>query len=172
MRNLRYPSHSAMATKKMISIVKELFKGILIEAFKDFAVYELELYYAIDITRHKVSLKLFQKTSESQQEIEDQGLAATAKASIFDKIPSSKVNRSYLKNAFWTNICVGFSFQDLDILEYACGLKLGPALSLNQNTIIEMASIKNTVVYVRIKAGLVLEDKAKKRGLMNSIKYC
>ena len=49
--------------------------------------------------------------------------------------------RSHLKNAFWPNICVGFSFQVLDILEYVCGLKLGPALILNQNPIFEMASI-------------------------------
>ena len=29
------------------------------------------------------------------------------------------------------NLCVRPSFQVLDILEYACGLKLGPALTLN-----------------------------------------
>jgi hypothetical protein len=40
-------------------------------------------------------------------------------------------DRSYLKNAFWPNTCVGFSFQVLDILAYACGLKPGPALILN-----------------------------------------
>jgi len=48
--------------------------------------------------------------------------------------------RSYLKNVFWPNICVGFSFQVLDILEYACGLKLAPALTLNQDPVFEMAS--------------------------------
>jgi hypothetical protein len=48
--------------------------------------------------------------------------------------------RSYLKNVFWPNFCVGSSFQLLGILEYACGLNLGPALILNQNPIFEMAS--------------------------------
>ena len=48
--------------------------------------------------------------------------------------------RSYLKKVFWPNPCVGPSFQVLDILEYACGLKLGPALALNQNSNFEMAS--------------------------------
>ena len=43
--------------------------------------------------------------------------------------------RSYPKKVFWPNLCVGSSFQPLDILKYACGLKLGPALSLNQNPI-------------------------------------
>jgi hypothetical protein len=48
--------------------------------------------------------------------------------------------RSYLKNVFWPNLRVGPSFQLLEILEYACGLNLGPALILNQNPIFEMAS--------------------------------
>ena len=48
--------------------------------------------------------------------------------------------RSYLKKVFWPNPCVGTSFQVLDIHEYACGLKLGPALALNQNPNFEMAS--------------------------------
>jgi hypothetical protein len=48
--------------------------------------------------------------------------------------------RSYLKKVFWPNLYVGPSIQLLEILEYACGLKLGPALSLNQNPIFEMAS--------------------------------
>jgi hypothetical protein len=38
--------------------------------------------------------------------------------------------------------CVGPLFQLLGILQYACGLKLGPALSLNQNPLFEMASGK------------------------------
>jgi hypothetical protein len=38
------------------------------------------------------------------------------------------------------NLCVRPSFQVLDILEYACGLKLGPALTLSQNPFFEMAS--------------------------------
>jgi len=48
--------------------------------------------------------------------------------------------RSQLKNVFWPNIFVGASFQILAILQYACGLKLGPAAILNQNPIFEMAS--------------------------------
>ncbi len=48
--------------------------------------------------------------------------------------------RSYLKSVFWSNLCVGSSFQFLDIPQYACGLKLGPALTLNQNPIFEMTS--------------------------------
>jgi hypothetical protein len=48
--------------------------------------------------------------------------------------------RSYLKKVFFPNLCVRPSFQVLDILEYACGLKLGPALTLSQNPIFEMAS--------------------------------
>ena len=51
--------------------------------------------------------------------------------------------KSYLKNVFWPNLGVGPSLQVLEILEYVCGLKLGPALILNQNPIFEMASNKN-----------------------------
>ncbi|MBW1727416.1 MAG: hypothetical protein JRJ62_07480 [Deltaproteobacteria bacterium] len=40
--------------------------------------------------------------------------------------------RSYLKKVFFLNFCVRPSFQVLDILEYACGLKLGPALTLSK----------------------------------------
>jgi hypothetical protein len=47
---------------------------------------------------------------------------------------------SYLKKVFWPNLRVGSSLQLLGILEYACGLNLGPALTLNQNPIFEMAS--------------------------------
>jgi len=50
------------------------------------------------------------------------------------------MNRSYLKKVFWPNSCVGPLFQVLNIHEYACGLKLGPALALNQNPNFEMAS--------------------------------
>jgi hypothetical protein len=39
--------------------------------------------------------------------------------------------KSYLKKVFSPNLCVRPSFQVLDILEYACGLKLGPALTLS-----------------------------------------
>jgi hypothetical protein len=62
-----------------------------------------------------------------------------------------KLFRIYPKNAFWLNIFVGASFQILDIQQYACGLKLGPAARvpakplgedgiLNQNPIFEMDS--------------------------------
>ena len=53
------------------------------------------------------------------------------------------VTRTYLKNVFWPSAFfggIGASFQILDILQYACGLKLGPAAILNQNPIFEMAS--------------------------------
>ena len=50
------------------------------------------------------------------------------------------LTRSHLKKVFWPNICVGALFQVLDIQKYACGLKLGPALILNQNPFFEMAS--------------------------------
>ena len=53
---------------------------------------KLTMEDAIDIICHKVSLKRFQKTPESQQKIEDLSLAARAKASIIDKFPSSKVS--------------------------------------------------------------------------------
>ena len=53
------------------------------------------------------------------------------------------MSRSHLKNVFWPNLCVGPSFQVLDILQYACGLKRGPALILNQNPLFEIAS--NTI---------------------------
>jgi hypothetical protein len=49
--------------------------------------------------------------------------------------------RSYLKIIFWPNLGVGASFSVLDVLDYACGLKLGTALILNQNLYFEMASI-------------------------------
>jgi hypothetical protein len=50
------------------------------------------------------------------------------------------ITRTHLKNVFWPNIFVGASFQILDIQQYACGLKLGPAAILNQNPIFEMGS--------------------------------
>jgi hypothetical protein len=53
---------------------------------------------------------------------------------------ATKNFRSYLKNVFWPNVFVGASFQILEILKYACGLKLVPAATLNQNPIFEMAS--------------------------------
>jgi hypothetical protein len=49
-------------------------------------------------------------------------------------------HRSHLNNVFWLNIFVGASFQILDNQQVACGLKLGPAVILNQNPIFETAS--------------------------------
>ena len=50
--------------------------------------------------------------------------------------------RTHLKKVFWPNICVGASFQLLEIHEYDCGLKLGSALILNQNPFLEIGSNK------------------------------
>jgi hypothetical protein len=50
--------------------------------------------------------------------------------------------RSHLKNVFDPKLSVGPSFQLLEILEYACGLKLGPALILGPNPIFEITSKK------------------------------
>jgi len=46
---------------------------------------------AVDIICHKVSLKRFRKTPESQQKIVDLSLAAVAKAAIVEKFPSVRV---------------------------------------------------------------------------------
>ena len=48
--------------------------------------------------------------------------------------------RGHLKNVFWPNIFVGASFKILDIQQYACGFKLGPAAILILNPIFETAS--------------------------------
>jgi len=48
--------------------------------------------------------------------------------------------RTHLKNVFWPNIFVGALFKILDIQQYACGFKLGPAAILNQNPIFEIGS--------------------------------
>jgi len=58
--------------------------------------------------------------------------------------------RSHLKKVFWANLCVGPSFQLLEILEYACGLKLSPALTLIQNPIFEMVSSNDAVFFFRM----------------------
>jgi len=49
--------------------------------------------------------------------------------------------RSPLKKVFWPKVFVGATFQILEILEYSSGLKRGPAATLSQNPIFEMASI-------------------------------
>ncbi len=68
-------------------------------------------------------------------------------------VEDDKNTRSYLKKVFCPNLCVGPSFQLLDILEYACGLILGPALTLSQNPIFEMASMENFLfkIFPRLK---------------------
>ncbi|MEE4113516.1 MAG: arylesterase [Desulfobacteraceae bacterium] len=48
-----------------------------------------------------------------------------------------------LTYTFWSNFCVGAAFQRLDILQYACGLKRRPALTLNQNATFKPTSTKN-----------------------------
>ena len=50
------------------------------------------------------------------------------------------IARSYLKKIFYPNLCVRASFQVLGIPKYVCGLKLGPAFTLNQNPFFAMAS--------------------------------
>jgi cytidylate kinase len=52
----------------------------------------LTLEDAVDIICHKVSLKRFQKTPESQQKMEDLSLAARAKAAIIERFPASQVS--------------------------------------------------------------------------------
>lgn len=58
-----------------------------------------------------------------------------------DSILTPSVFRSRFKIIFLTKLGVGPTFQALDMLLYACGLKLGPALILNQNLNLETASI-------------------------------
>ena len=53
---------------------------------------------------------------------------------------SMKKYRNHLKKVFWPKLCVGFSFQLLEIRQYSSGLNLEPALILNQNPNFEMAS--------------------------------
>ena len=55
---------------------------------------------------------------------------------------SGPQNRSYLKNVFWPNLFGGASFQLPIRLRRTSGLKRGPAATLNQNPIFEIASIK------------------------------
>jgi len=63
---------------------------------------------------------------------------------------------SLFKNVYWSNLCVEFSFQVLDILQYASqghsfqgayGLKRGPALILKQDPVFEMAYKKGIYFY-------------------------
>jgi tetratricopeptide (TPR) repeat protein len=54
--------------------------------------------------------------------------------------------RSYFKIVFWPNVFVGASFKILEILMYACGFKLGPAATLNQNPNFETASSKSICI--------------------------
>ncbi|MEW6671105.1 MAG: cytidylate kinase-like family protein [Thermodesulfobacteriota bacterium] len=53
---------------------------------------QLTLEDAVDIICHKVSLKRFQTTPESQQKMEDLSVAASAKAAIIERYPSSQVS--------------------------------------------------------------------------------
>jgi hypothetical protein len=71
--------------------------------------------------------------------------------SLFAILSQAKT-RTPLKNVFWPNIFVGAWLQILDIQQYACGFKLGPAAILNQNPIFEMGS--NILFYRVIRKGL------------------
>ena len=53
---------------------------------------QLTLEDAVDIICHKVSLKRFRTTPQSQQKIEDLSLAASAKAAIIERFPSAQVS--------------------------------------------------------------------------------
>ena len=62
---------------------------------------------------------------------------------------------SHLKHVYCPNLCVGSAFQILDIRQYACVLKRGSALILNQDPIFETASnrlLKNVKSKTRRKA--------------------
>ena len=48
--------------------------------------------------------------------------------------------RTHLKKVFWPNLGVGSGFQILGIPAYACGLKPGPAYTLDQNPFFEIGS--------------------------------
>jgi hypothetical protein len=56
--------------------------------------------------------------------------------------------RSYLKKVFSPGIGVESLSQDLDILEYACGLILGLALISNENPNFEIASKRIADLFV------------------------
>lgn len=59
-----------------------------------------------------------------------------------------RINRSGLKKVFWSNIGLRPSLQILNIFRYASGLKIGPALLLNQNPFFEKVSKFQTIVYL------------------------
>jgi len=61
-----------------------------------------------------------------------------------------------LKSTFWSNLCVEATFQILDILQYACGLKRGSALTLNQNAPFKTASKELNRVRIGQIKGLAL----------------
>ena len=66
-----------------------------------------------------------------------------AVVSLMSILPSLHTTAtSYLKIIFSPKLGVGPFFQVLDILEYACGLKLGPALILTKNLYFEMPCSK------------------------------
>jgi hypothetical protein len=50
------------------------------------------------------------------------------------RVKTQRINRSHLKKAFCPNFCVGTEFQLLEILQYVCGLKLGPAFLPRQSS--------------------------------------
>jgi hypothetical protein len=50
------------------------------------------------------------------------------------------MSRNNLKKVFWLHLCVGRSFQVLEIQPYSSGLKIVAALTWNQNPNFEIAS--------------------------------
>jgi hypothetical protein len=67
-------------------------------------------------------------------------------APAHDHPPRPYPFRTYLKKVFWPNLGVGAGFQILDILQYACGFKPGPAYTLDQNPFFEIGSTQPTVL--------------------------
>jgi hypothetical protein len=56
------------------------------------------------------------------------------------KVFTDNGTRTHLKKVFWPNLGVSAGSQILDILQYACGLKPGPAYTLDQNPFFEIGS--------------------------------
>ncbi len=78
-------------------------------------------------------------------------------------------SRSNPKNVFWPNLGVGPSFQFLDIPAYACGLKLGAALTLSQNPNFMIASKFNEQMALLRDFGVGRHDLINKKA--NSSKF-
>ena len=55
-------------------------------------------------------------------------------------LSAKNLDRSHPKKVFWHNLVVGRGIQILEIHEYSSGLNVAPALTLNQNPFLEIAS--------------------------------